>query len=106
MQRDVDRVRHEIHDRAGPSSLEAAARALPTHVDTKFCGDAVVAVEMLLFARPSLAQPFLTSLHRDEKRQVDFIKATRALQADRNGNRVLEKANALWTPRAVGLCRR
>ncbi|KAH8061123.1 hypothetical protein JL722_4420 [Aureococcus anophagefferens] len=74
MQRDVDRVRHAIHDRAGPASLEAAARALPTHVDTKFCGDAVTAVHMLIFAVPSLAEPFFRSLHSDEKRHVDFIK--------------------------------
>ena len=110
MQRDVDRVRHAIHDRAGPASLEAAARALPTHVDTKFCGDAVTAVHMLIFAVPSLAEPFFRSLHSDEKRHVDFIKNVRLMQRDKNMNRVLERANASWTEfsrkAAYGICHR
>ncbi|KAH8062940.1 hypothetical protein JL721_8555 [Aureococcus anophagefferens] len=65
---------------------------------------------MLIFAVPSLAEPFFRSLHSDEKRHVDFIKNVRLMQRDKNMNRVLERANASWTEfsrkAAYGICHR
>lgn len=111
MQRIIYEVRRNGHDRLGEVHLEAAARALPTNCDTKFCRDAVTTVDLLIHCEVAeLRDGFTATLHSDEKRDVEFVRTTRALQTARDSNRVLERANALWSDFArrcaYGMCRR
>ena len=96
MQKEIHEMRRAAHDRLGKVHLEAAMRALPTNCDTKFCRDAVTTVDLLIHCKATLSMGFVKTLRSDEKRDVDFVRQTRALQSARDSNRVLEKANALW----------
>mmetsp|Transcript_9816 Transcript_9816/g.29349 ORF Transcript_9816/g.29349 Transcript_9816/m.29349 type:complete len:173 (+) Transcript_9816:383-901(+) len=98
-QQGILEVREAIHDRLGGGHhRDAVARALPAHVDATFLRDAALALESLLApGNEQRLKPFYDALTADERKDVDFVRRTRALQAKKSAApKIVERARALW----------